>query len=250
MLVAALAPARPGTRVHSRTTQAARCCASVDGAVVAEDAAAVSSEALAQAKARLISAVAGLDRGASARPSDVNAVSAAVTELEALAPRASLDSSLDSLSGLWRLVYSSTFAGQPGGSQGFTGVPGAGTPLRLGPVFQRVQASKRTLDNIVELTVPGPFFLGSLTVVATLSHSLEVLSDSRVRVNFQALALRGRGVRGARPLTLPSPLSLLPALEAALPPNLRGGEFDTTFCDAEARVSRGDRGELRVFVRA
>ena len=213
---------------------------------MAENAAAVPTEGLAQAKTRLLSAVAGLDRGASARPSDVNAVSAAVTELEALAPRAPLDR----LSGLWRLVYSSTFAGQPGGSQGFTGVPGAGTPLRLGPVLQRVQASKRTLDNIVELRVPGPFLVGSLTVVATLSHSLEVLSESRVRVNFQALSLRGRGVRGARPLTLPSPLSLLPELEAALPPSLKGGEFETTFCDHEARISRGDRGELRVFVRA
>lgn len=35
-----------------------------------------------------------------------------------------------------------------------------------------------------------------------------------------------------------------------LPPEFRGGAFDTTFADEDLRVSRGDRGELRVFVRA
>ena len=34
-----------------------------------------------------------------------------------------------------------------------------------------------------------------------------------------------------------------------LPQEFRGGAFDTTFADGDLRVSRGDRGELRLFVR-
>ena len=36
---------------------------------------------------------------------------------------------------------------------------------------------------------------------------------------------------------------------ATLPRELSGGSFDTSFVDTELRISRGDRGELRVFVK-
>jgi len=28
------------------------------------------------------------------------------------------------------------------------------------------------------------------------------------------------------------------------------GIFDTTFCDGEMRITRGDRGEIRIFIKA
>lgn len=40
----------------------------------------------------------------------------------------------EQINGKWRLVYSSTFAGQGGGTQGFTGSPTGGGPLQLGQV--------------------------------------------------------------------------------------------------------------------
>lgn len=50
-------------------------------------------------------------------------------------------------------------------------------------------------------------------------------------------------------------LSQLPPLELPrLPDALRGtsnrgtGEFDVTYLDSDTRITRGDRGELRVFV--
>mgnify|MGYP001269218498 CR=1 FL=1 len=48
-----------------------------------------------------------------------------------------------------------------------------------------------------------------------------------------------------------TPLDALPedAKEAAFGAGLQSGAFDTTFVDDDVRVSRGDRGETRVFVR-
>jgi hypothetical protein len=28
------------------------------------------------------------------------------------------------------------------------------------------------------------------------------------------------------------------------------GIFDTTFCDSQLRITRGDRGEIRIFIKA
>jgi hypothetical protein len=74
------------------------------------------------------------------------------------------------LNGKWRLVYSSTFAGKGGGMQGFTGAPTGGGPLRLGQVYQRVQARRKLVDNIVELSTPDMWPLPSVNATATLSH--------------------------------------------------------------------------------
>ncbi len=262
--VLAGAPTTVSRRARSRAQAApARlrrtCCSAVVDVSVSEapQPSPTDAESFTRAKARLLATVAGLDRGSAATASDRAAVDAAVADLEALAREAAARTDAgaaqvaidERIGGKWRLVYSSTFAGVPGGSQGFTGAPGAGTPVRLGAVYQRVLPGKKRLDNIVELTLPGPLLIGSFTITACLGHTLEVLGESRVRITFDDITFRGRGVRGARPLTLPSPLRAL-GLEGAVPASLRGGEFDTTFVDGEARVSRGDRGELRVFVRA
>ena len=95
----------------------------------------------------------GTDRGVAASPLDMDVIEICAGALESAAsflpePLAAID---ERLSGKWRLVYSSTFAGKTGGSQGFEGSPTGGGPLRLGAVFQRIQARKRRCDNIVEV---------------------------------------------------------------------------------------------------
>ena len=259
-------PLSPSLRVEWAARWAATSLAMAMPPAAPEDApsagfaapeASVAQFEVAAAKASLLRLVASLDRGAAASPSDRLAVDAAVAALERSArgvpqlnAAAAPEAFSEALSGLWRLVYSSTFAGEGPGSQGFTGAPGAGTPLRLLGVFQRISTRRKTLDNIVELRVPAPFPLpGGVTVVATLAHSLEATGETGVRIEFTEVQLRLRGVKGARPLALPSPLKAL-GIDAALPASLRGGAFDTTFLDGEARISRGDRGETRVFVRA
>ena len=80
------------------------------------------------------------------------------------------------------------------------------------------------------------------------------------RIQLTELILRPpTGLKGARPLTLPSPLKTFPGLEAAVEQALsaalpaaaqRGaGEFTTTFIDRDMRNSRGALGELRIFTR-
>ena len=212
-----------------------------------------SAQELDTGKQALLRLLATLDRGSAASAADRSAVDDAVAAIEQKGSknRGEASSLADRLAGKWRLAYSSTFAGVSGGSQGFTGPPGAGTPLRLGAVYQRIQPfNKRRLDNIVELRVPGLLpFSGSIPVTACLSHSLEFIGPDTVRIEFLDVTFRVQGVRGLRPITLPSPVQAL-GLQAILPLQLRGGEFTTTYCVADFRVSRGDRGELRIFTRA
>ena len=92
-----------------------------------------------EAKQRLLFVAAPLDRGSAARPSDRGAVEDAVAALEAsCSPPADVT---ELLSGTWRLLYSSTFA--------VTGPPGAGTPLRLGAVYQRIQPTQKRVREAV-----------------------------------------------------------------------------------------------------
>jgi hypothetical protein len=67
---------------------------------------------------------------------------------------------------------------------------------------------------------------------------------SGIKINFEKTTVKTKGS-----------LSQLPPLEVPrIPDNLRppsntgSGEFEVTYLDADTRVTRGDRGELRVFV--
>lgn len=218
-------------------------------ASAAEEEASAVAERVRDRKAALLRTVAGLDRGVAATPLDVVAVDAAATALEEAAGAevplvgAALE---EALRGKWRLVWSSTFAGRPGGSQGFTGSPTGATPLKLGAVYQRILGG--TLDNIVELSLPLPWPLETVRGSATLSHTLETEPDgTRTSIRFTEVSLRTRGIPGVQPLKLPGPGELdLEPLERV---QRAAGTFDTTFVDDDLRLSRTELGELRVFVR-
>lgn len=196
------------------------------------------------AKQRLVYFVAPLDRGSAARGSDRAQVEKLASELEALQePEGEASAFPELFSGCWRLLYSSTFAGQSGGSQGFAGAPGAGTPLRLGAVLQGVSPRLQRLDNVVELS------LGPLQTGACLRHSMSL--DGRIaRIALEEVILRPpRGLKGARSITLPSPLQLLGLQSMAEQAFPGASEFKTTFVDETLRISRSGRGELRIFLR-
>lgn len=81
----------------------------------------------------------------------------------------------------------------------------------------------------------------------SLGHSFEMTSRLTTRIVFTDTQIRVRGpgpLRNIRPASLPQPP--LPEPLAAL----RSARFDTTYLSAGFRVSRGDRGELRLYVRA
>ena len=86
-------------------------------------------------------------------------------------------------------------------------------------------------------------------MAASLGHSYEV--DGRgMTISFTGVTVESSPF-GAVPFKLPSPLDALPreARDALTNAGARSGSFETTFVDADVRVSRGDRGETRVFVR-
>ena len=181
------------------------------------------------------------------------------------------------LSGLWRLAFSSSFSGGSlGGSRpGIVGLP-AGS---LGQVLQRIQPFKKggaRLDNIVEIAL-GPFRVtlclghalalgdhGNASGIATATGNGIGSGGDVARITSDGASLRLRGapgpLRGLRPLiaprfdplgALPEPFreALRPAVEAA-GLKLGSATFRTTYVDGDLRVARGDRGELRVFLRA
>ena len=84
---------------------------------------------------------------------------------------------------------------------------------------------------------------------ASLGHSCAVTGNT-CRITFTGVTVE-RNPFGLPPFTLPSPMDALPreARDALMSGGFQSGAFDTTFVDAETRVSRGDRGELRVFVK-
>lgn len=197
-------------------------------------------------KIKLLSAVSGLNRGLAASQEDLERADAAARQLEAAAPDpVDLVKDLDKLQGRWRLVYSSAFSSRTlGGSR-----PGPPTgrllPITLGQVFQRIDVVSEDFDNIVELELGAPWPLPPVEATATLAHKFEITGTASIKINFDKTTVKTKGN-----------LAQLPPLEVPqLPENLRpptsntgSGEFEVTYLDDDTRVTRGDRGELRVFV--
>ncbi|CAO2146786.1 unnamed protein product [Urochloa humidicola] len=242
-----------GRNRHRRRTLSVRATAAAPPPPVdyaSDSPAGADADYIASLKVKLLSAVSGLNRGLAATQEDLDRADAAARELEAAAggPVDLTGPGLDALQGRWRLVYSSAFSSRTlGGSR-----PGPPTgrlqPITLGQVFQRIDVVSRDFDNIVELELGAPWPFPPLEATATLAHKFEVVGTSGVKIDFEKTTVKTKGS-----------LAQLPPLEVPrIPDNLRppsssdagtgSGEFEVTYLDGDTRVTRGDRGELRVFV--
>ena len=197
--------------------------------------------------AALLARVAPLDRGLAAGPADAAAVDAAAARLEGEGPAPALGGGgMAALAGRWQLVYSSAFAdsGSLGGLR--PGPPAALSPVKLGQVFQDIWERDTTgwrCDNEVTLAAG---LLPALAATVTLEHALRCEEPASFEIEFDRARLGGpearEGADGAS--------GLVPALPAGFgPPQARSARFDNTYCGGGLRVTRGDRGELRVYVR-
>lgn len=211
---------------------------------------------------QLLVSVAGLDRGASAGSAERKAV---LTNVEALERESTLETfdgiGLDAADGLWRLVFSSALSAGSGSGGGASSqslpifqTPDAqlnsfGPGSQVGQVYARISSRKKKLENIVEvfLRTPLPFLPQIGKVVLNLSHKMEVVDTEkrRIKITLEEVSARNQG-GPARQLRLP-PLKI-PVLEALS--SQGAGVFDTTYCDGQIRITRGDRGEIRIFTKA
>ncbi|XP_021721882.1 plastid-lipid-associated protein 6, chloroplastic-like [Chenopodium quinoa] len=201
-------------------------------------------ELIASLKLKLLSAVSGLNRGLAANEDDLRKADDAARELEAAGGPVDLSNDLDKLQGRWKLLYSSAFSSRTlGGSR--PGPPiGRLLPITLGQVYQRIDVFSKDFDNIVEIELGAPWPLPPVEVTATLAHKFEITGSASVKIIFEKTTVKTTGN-----------LSQLPPLEVPrIPDSLRpssnpgSGDFEVTYIDADTRITRGDRGELRVFV--
>ncbi|XP_022749001.1 plastid-lipid-associated protein 6, chloroplastic isoform X1 [Durio zibethinus] len=206
-------------------------------------------ELITSLKFKLLSAVSGVNKGLAASEDDLRKADAAAKELEAVAGPVDLSTDLDKLQGRWKLIYSSAFSSRTlGGSR--PGPPiGRLLPITLGQVFQRIDVLSKDFDNIVDLEVGAPWPLPPLPlpplqVTATLAHKFELLGAAKIKITFEKTTVKTKGNLSQLP-----PLEVPQIPDALRPPSNTGsGEFEVTFVDADTRITRGDRGELRVFV--
>ncbi|TKY51905.1 plastid-lipid-associated protein 6 [Spatholobus suberectus] len=202
------------------------------------------SDSVSSLKLNLLSAVSGLNRGLAANEDDLRKADDAAKELEAAGGVVDLSVGLDKLQGRWKLIYSSGFSSRTlGGSR--PGPPiGRLLPITLGQVFQRIDIFSKDFDNIVELQLGAPWPLPPLEVTATLAHKFELIGSSKIKIVFEKTTVKTAGNLSQLP-----PLEV-PRIPDALRPssNTGSGEFEVTYLDSDTRITRGDRGELRVFV--
>jgi hypothetical protein len=73
---------------------------------------------------------------------------------------------------------------------------------------------------------------------------VELSGTSGIKITFEKTTVKTKGnLSQLPPLELPRiPDNLRP------PSNTGSGEFEVTYLDDDTRITRGDRGELRVFV--
>ncbi|KAF5950675.1 hypothetical protein HYC85_012668 [Camellia sinensis] len=195
-------------------------------------------------KLKLLSAVSGLNGGLAATEDDIQKADAAAKELEAAGGPVDLSVDLDKLQGRWKLIYSSAFSSRTlGGSR--PGPPiGRLLPITLGQVFQRIDIFSKDFDNIVELKLGAPWPLPPIELTATLAYKFELIGSSKIKITSDKITVKtGGNLSQIPPLEVPRiPDFLRP------PSNTGSGEFEVTYVDSDTRITRGDRGELRVFV--
>ncbi|ESQ47484.1 hypothetical protein EUTSA_v10021276mg [Eutrema salsugineum] len=195
-------------------------------------------------KLKLLSVVSGLNRGLVASIDDLQRAEAAAKELETAGGPVDLTDDLDKLQGKWRLLYSSAFSSRSlGGSR--PGLPtGRLIPVTLGQVFQRIDVFSKDFDNIAEVEIGAPWPFPPLEATATLAHKFELLGTCKIKITFQKTTVKTSGNLSQIP---PFDIPRLP--DSFRPPSNPGtGDFEVTYVDDNLRITRGDRGELRVFV--
>jgi hypothetical protein len=264
----------PGrARLTPRSSDYAACrSTSGDGPVLDESAS--------HRKNFLLTLTSGLDRGLEAPGVDrADEVEGAILALCRDSPAVRLDIDEEVLGGTWALQYSSEFV--PGNAK-FAGnwpvlanstvLRTATRPLlpRIRNVQQVIDVGLKRLDNVVTLELRPPVLerilpdLGRLlqvelqsapVVIAKLEHDYSVSGAATVTITFEKTTLSTEGGINGWFGGLPE-VSLGGDGENAVLAEIRNALkaynsscFDVIYVDETLRITKGDRGEYRIFTR-
>ncbi|MEO0946749.1 MAG: PAP/fibrillin family protein [Cyanobacteria bacterium J06641_5] len=192
------------------------------------------------AKAALLGAIAGRNRGLLAKDADKVALLGAIERLEDANPTPAPLQRPDLLDGDWRLLYTTSKE-----LLGLDRVP----LLQPGQIYQCVRAAEQQIVNIAEI-VGVPFLEGLVTVVA----SFEIVSPKRANVRFARAVfglqrlLQYEGAAGLVDRIASG--QKLPPLDFDLGDRRSQGWLEITYLDADLRVGRGNQGSIFVLAKA
>jgi len=191
------------------------------------------------AKAELLAAIAGTNRGVITTEADRSLVLDKVVQLEVQNPTPQPLAERERLSGLWRLIYTTS-----ADLLGLAQLP----ILPAGPIYQCILGQELKLYNILELQ-GVPFLAGVICVSARLTP----VSERRVQVSFERSILGVKGVMNYPSLeTLVARLetqSPVAALSIPLNPERSAGWLETTYLDEDLRIGRGNNDSLFVLTK-
>ncbi|MGK7891773.1 MAG: PAP/fibrillin family protein [Leptolyngbyaceae cyanobacterium] len=190
-------------------------------------------------KAAVLEAIAGRNRGILANPAENDRILEAIASLEQLNPIVQPLEAKRELSGVWRLLYTTS-----GELLGLNRLP----LYALGQIYQCIDADASKIYNIAEVNgLPG---LGGLVSVVA---GFEAVSEKRVQVRFS------RAVFGLQSLVqYRDPHQLLKTLDsgkrlAAIDLSIQSrnqqGWLEVTYLDDSLRIGRGNQGSVFVLTK-
>ncbi len=190
-------------------------------------------------KANLINAIAPVNRGLQMSENQRKMIFSAVSYLEELNPNSSPNDTPELLDGNWLLLFTT--------SQELLGIDRF--PLyKLGNIYQCLRVAEGKIFNVAE--VKGlPLLSGIVSVCANFT----VVSEKRVKVNFERLVAGSQSLIGYRDVnsfidTLRSQRKLF-AIDFQIKREDQKGWLETTYLDQDLRIGRGNEGNLFVLRR-
>ena len=191
------------------------------------------------AKAKVLEAIAGKNRGLLATESDRVKVLSTIEQLEDHNPTPDPLAATELLSGNWRLLYTTSRA-----ILGLDRLP----ILQLGQIYQCLRIKDSRLYNIAEI-IGVPFFEG----IVSVSARFEAVSERRVNVRFDRYVL---GLQ--RLMDYQSPDQFIGAIESGkkfYPLDIgienrdRQGWLEITYLDEDLRIGRGNEGSVFILAK-
>ncbi|MEE3717841.1 PAP/fibrillin family protein [Tumidithrix elongata RA019] len=188
-------------------------------------------------KDNLLKAIAPVNRGIQITEVQKIAIFSAVAYLEEMNPTPKPTEAAELLTGDWQLLFTTSKD-----LLGFDRLPF----VKLGQIYQCVRAAEGKIYNVAEL-MSLPLLEGLVSVCA----SFTVVSDLRVKVNFERFVIGSQRLIGYRNISdfveILASGQKLRAIDSKIKNREQRGWLETTYLDDDLRIGRGNEGSLFVL---